>query len=158
MIFLQLFLLALLAIPLAASRISPLFLAILYAVLVVAAFWRAFSLKGSDRSAGLLLSAAFSLISTAIALALFLGIPVFAIAGFSVVALGAFFAVLVWRFGVVECELLGIAGGYAVVKVPKSLVSVVRPGVYAVLCPKKLSGKKVRVRFSFFTKEGSVVR
>jgi len=157
MIVFQALLLVLLALPLFSAALPPLFLAAAFAVLLVGAAFRALSLDESQRPAAWLLLAFFAVMSLGMTGALMLGVSVFWIGGASALALGVFFAILAWRFSAIECALLGWTNGYAVVKVPKSLVSVVPAGVYAIACGKKPAGKNVKVRFSFFKKKGAVV-
>ncbi len=156
MIVFQLLLLLLLALPLLSSGFGVVLLALAYAVVLISAAFKALNLDASQRAPAGVLLAFFALLSLGMTAALMLQVPIFLIGSVSAGLLGVFFAVLAWRFSAPACELVGWTNAYAVVRVPKSLVSVVPAGVYAVKCPKKPVKKTVRVRFSFFKKEGVV--
>ena len=156
MMVFQVLLLALLALPLLAGRVGLLFLAIAYAVVLVASAYKAISFENRHKPAAVALLAFFAVLSLGVLVALLAGVSVLWIGAVAGVLMAVFFAFLAWRFSASECELIGWTNGFAVVRVPPSLVGVVKPGVYAVACRKKPAGKKVRVRFSFFKKEGNV--
>ncbi|MBI2445494.1 hypothetical protein HYV43_03850 [Candidatus Micrarchaeota archaeon] len=157
MIVFQVLLLALLALPLAAGFMPLLGLALTYALLLGAAMYRASTFKGRDNAAAWTLTGFFAVLSLGIIIALMLAVSVFWIGIVSAVVLAVFFAALGWRYSSHSCELIGWSNGYAVVRVPQSLIAVVQPGVYAVSCAKKPAGKKMTVRFSFLKKQGVVV-
>lgn len=156
MLVFQILLLVLLALPLLAGPAGLLASAVAYAVVLAASAYKALSFDDSQRQAAWMLLAFFSVLSLGILAALLLGASVFLIGGASAGLLALFFAFLAWRFSTLKCDLIGWVNQFAIVRVPKSLVSVVPAGVYAVTCPKKPTGKTVKVRFSFFKKEGKV--
>ena len=156
MMVFQVLLLVLLALPLLAGRIGLLFLALAYAVVLVACAYKVVSFESRHKKASVALLAFFAALSLGVLVALLSGVSVLWIGAVAAGSLAAFFAFLAWRFSALECELIGWTNGFAVVRVPASLVAVVKPGVYAVASPKKPTGKKVTVRFSFFKKEGRV--
>ncbi len=156
MMVFQVLLLALLALPLLAGRVGLAFLAVGYAVVLVACAYKVVSFDNRHKPAAVALLAFFAALSLGVLVALLAGVSAFWIGGAAAVLLAAFFAFLAWRFSALECELIGWTNGFAVVRVPSSLVGVVKPGVYAIPCHKKPAGNKVRVRFSFFKKEGTI--
>lgn len=157
MLVFQLILLSLLALPVLSGRLPLLGVALAYAALLVGGAYKVLNFKGRERAAGILLLAFFGALSLAVFAALSAGFDAFVVALGSGLALAGLYALLAWRFSVMDCELLGWTNGYAVIRVPASLVAFVPAGVHALTCVKKPVGTTVRVRFSLLKKQGFVL-